>query len=322
MSHFAKKTNLCCCACQQGFTLLEMVLVLLIMGMVASLSVAFIDNEDNQLRYQESMSKLTVLHDSVIAERRYQDQVLLSGFVIDNGVLPPGIPNLINTPPAGWIPYSSIQPQYKILSSHSSYSGVTSVLLNKGYRIGALRSGIDSLNNFKDGWGDDFVLSAASNDLTLQYSGTGKGDQFNADVNKDVNEGDWSIALSEINSITIENQTGAAIADMNHNINGYFVAISIFKNLATATPNDQWHTFHATLGATLGAVAISDGDSHVFSLTWFKEDGSTDANSERVPAGEHAIFIVKKDSHTTVKAKAILKVMPRFTQPTIKLVIK
>ena len=313
MSHFAKKRNLCCCACQQGFTLLEMVLVLLIMGMVASLSVAFIDNEDNQLRYQESMSKLTVLHDSVIAERRYQDQVLLSGFVIDNGVLPPGIPNLINTPPAGWIPYSSIQPQYKIRSS-DSYTSLAEISLNKGYRIGSLRSGIDSLNNFKDGWGDDFVLSAASNDLTLQYSGTGKGDQFNADVNKDVNEGDWSIALSEINSITIENQTGAAIADMN---NSYLVAISIFKNLATATPNDQWHTFHANLDA----VSISDDDSHVFSLSWLKED-ETDANSERVPAGEHAIFIVEKIPHGAVKAKAILKFMPRFTQPTIKLVIE
>ena len=301
---------------QQGFTLLEMVLVLLIMGMVAGLSVAFIDNEDSQLRYEESMQKLTVLRDSVLAERRYQNQIMLSGFAIDNGVLPSDITSLISTKPTGWSDFSPKEPKYKISSSESIYQTLSDAWINKGYRAGSIRSGVDSQNNFKDGWGDEFSLVVASNDLTVQYSGTGKTDSFDTDVNKDVSENDWGIALSEIDSFVLKNETATDI-DCSLSCN-YVVAISVFKNADTSDPNDRWHTFHVDLtGST-----ISSGDSEVIPLSWLKDD-ATSADSERIPAGKHPIFLVDDSvSPQLVKDKAVLKVIPRFTQPTVTLIVE
>lgn len=291
---------------QRGFTLLEMVLVLLIMGMVASLSVVFIDNENNQLRYEESMHKLTLLHDAVLVERRYQDQVLLSGFVVDNGVLATDIPSLISTKPVGWANFSSISPEYKILTA-DSYTTISDMQLSKGHRNGYIRSGLDSNNDFKDAWGDGFTLSPATNNLNIKYSGTGKATGYDTDVNRDVNEADWSIALSELNNIIIKNQTAATILGSD-----YLVAISIFQNAVETTPGDRWHTYHSSLDG----VNIAAGDSHVFLLSWMKADTSS-AATERISAGRHPIFVVK----ATVKGQAIFKVIPRFTQPLVTLSI-
>ena len=71
-----------------GFTLLEMVLVVFIMGVLATISLTFIENEDGQVRYEQSLRKMHVILNAIVSQRDYQGQSLLSGFVVDNGRLP------------------------------------------------------------------------------------------------------------------------------------------------------------------------------------------------------------------------------------------
>ena len=71
-----------------GFTLLEMLLVVFIMGILMTTSLSFIENEDGQLRYQESIAKLDLIGKAVIDLSENDGQKTLSGFVFDNGVLP------------------------------------------------------------------------------------------------------------------------------------------------------------------------------------------------------------------------------------------
>jgi prepilin-type N-terminal cleavage/methylation domain-containing protein len=334
---------------QRGFTLLEMVLVLLIMGMVASLSVVFIDNEDNQLRYEESMHKLTILHDAVITERRYQDQVLLSGFVVDNGVLPPDMESLIIRKPTGWELPASLPPvEYRILDSHSPYTPLPGFILNKGYRERSIRSGIDSQDDFKDGWGDGFGFSLTANDLDLKYLGAGKVAPFNTtDIKRDVKERDWSIALSEVN-ILIKNKTFDASPSVSAfvPVNNVFIALVVFKNSQTdptdpiKTNNSVWKTYHFKL-----ALIAADSSRNSDGASW-KNEADEDATASRIPAGEHIVFVgvdgatfdgkierndinndgdyddVDIGEFDEIKDQAILKVIPRFTQPSVTLVIK
>jgi len=184
---------------QQGFTLLEMILVLMIMGMVASLSVVFIDNEDNQLRYEETIQKLETMHKATVTVKDYKDGFLLSGFVVDNGVLPSDAQDFISIP-TDWISSGEtyidtteplnpvikrrIQPYFRLtkknLSSNVDYPApdkgyeelpdvpvgikakVTAIFNRKGYRAGYISLGIDSAGNYKDGWGDKFFVGDSS----------------------------------------------------------------------------------------------------------------------------------------------------------------
>jgi prepilin-type N-terminal cleavage/methylation domain-containing protein len=303
---------------QRGFTLLEMVLVLLIMGMVASLSVVFIDNEDNQLRYEETIQKLERMHKATVTVKEYGSGFLFSGFAVDNGVLPSAAKNYVSMP-TGWIKRklfdSSNKPQYRILNA-DSYRGIDKVSLYKGYRQGYIGTGIDSAGDYKTGWGNDFTVAedATTHSLNLSYDESLNPPDYVNAVNKDVSFDSWSIALSEIHSLKIINEK--ATDDIEAGT--YLVAISIFENAITTIPGDRWHTFHCSLIVS----TISPGGSADFTLSWLKSDASSSASSERIPAGEHPVFLVKSGSHSTIKAQAILKVIPRFTQPSVTLVIK
>ncbi|MEY8205257.1 MAG: prepilin-type N-terminal cleavage/methylation domain-containing protein, partial [Bermanella sp.] len=71
---------------QKGFTLLELILVVFIMGTLAATSMSFIENEDGQWRYKQSLDKLDMVHAALVEVQDYNQQKLLSGFVYDNGV--------------------------------------------------------------------------------------------------------------------------------------------------------------------------------------------------------------------------------------------
>ncbi len=311
---------------QNGFTLLEMVLVLLIMGMVASMSVAFIDNEDNQLRYETSLHKLTLLRDAVIKEREYQNQVLLSGFVVDNGVLPPSgseLQALIAMDGAwnedggnNWLAYTALTPRYKILTGET-YADVAGITVNKGYRGSYIASGLDSNNSFNDGWGDTFTLATSANDLDLGYSAFGKPGVYGDgnDIDRDVNSFDWSVPLSTFTQVKVVNRTGTDIINPT-----YKLAMVIFRNDAVASADDRWHTFHATVDLS-SATIIPDDNATVSGLSWLDEDGN-DASTERVPVGKVVIVLVDNSNHSDIKAKSVMQIAPRYALSEITLSIQ
>jgi len=189
---------------QQGFTLLEMILVLMIMGMVASLSVVFIDNEDNQLRYEETIQKLETMHKATVTVKDYKDGFLLSGFVVDNGVLPSDAQNFVSIPEDNalgtWIKHgetyrdltdpskpvtkSRIPPYFRLTERDlldntpwpdGGYSRLpdlpdTPIHLRKGYLANYISFGVDSQGNYKDAWGDDFPITENVLDLAIDTS--------------------------------------------------------------------------------------------------------------------------------------------------------
>ena len=65
-----------------------MVLVVFIMGVLATISLTFIENEDGQVRYEQSLRKMHVILSAIVSQRDYRGRPLLSGFVVDNGRLP------------------------------------------------------------------------------------------------------------------------------------------------------------------------------------------------------------------------------------------
>jgi len=317
---------------QTGFTLLEMVLVLLIMGMVASLSMVFIDNEDGQLRYEETVHKLEIMQKVTVKVKEYKTDFLLSGFIVDNGLLPTSASNYVSQP-AGWVSRQlfndSNKPQYRIKDDESyAETGDMDGFIFKGYRNGYITTGVDSAGDYKTGWGFDFTVAeiVANNNLNLSYDETLNPDAYSQPVNRDVPADNWSLVLSEID-ITVDNQS---INDIQVSTTPLTIALVVFRNVQvdladTDKTNDSiWQTYHFTLTNDLAA-----GDKHnsITNGAAWKNEEDDDATSLRIPAGDHVIFVgVDSPSNGNIEPSeiqntAILRVVPRFTLLPVELVI-
>ncbi|WP_297811886.1 prepilin-type N-terminal cleavage/methylation domain-containing protein [uncultured Methylophaga sp.] len=75
---------------QKGFTLLELVLVLFLIGLLASAGLLFTDNLRDDAQFDETQRRLEMIRKAIIqsGERTVNNQPELSGFVVDNGRLP------------------------------------------------------------------------------------------------------------------------------------------------------------------------------------------------------------------------------------------
>jgi prepilin-type N-terminal cleavage/methylation domain-containing protein len=72
---------------QQGFSMLELVVVLGIITVMTSVSLSFMDDKDEKHRYQESIVKLKAVQRNFLSVGEYQGKIVSSGFLIDNGLL-------------------------------------------------------------------------------------------------------------------------------------------------------------------------------------------------------------------------------------------
>ena len=88
----------------RGFTLLEMILVVFILGILATIPLTFIENEDGQRRYEQSRQTMSNIREAIVKERAYRGQPLISGFVADNGRLP-RVNDTSGDPDSSLLPY-------------------------------------------------------------------------------------------------------------------------------------------------------------------------------------------------------------------------
>jgi prepilin-type N-terminal cleavage/methylation domain-containing protein len=72
---------------QQGFSMLELVVVLGIITVMTSVSLSFMGDKDEKHRYQESIVKLKAVQRNFLSVGEYQGKIVASGFLIDNGLL-------------------------------------------------------------------------------------------------------------------------------------------------------------------------------------------------------------------------------------------
>ncbi|WP_415896810.1 prepilin-type N-terminal cleavage/methylation domain-containing protein [Neptuniibacter sp. QD72_48] len=75
---------------QHGFTLLELVVVVAVMGLIASLATEFVVQETNQQRFETTKTRVSMIRYAVVGDdsRTVNSQPIISGYVTDMGVLP------------------------------------------------------------------------------------------------------------------------------------------------------------------------------------------------------------------------------------------
>jgi prepilin-type N-terminal cleavage/methylation domain-containing protein len=88
-------------ACNEtGFTLLELLLVVAILSSLALAASTFVDNRDNQERFEATRGRLDIIRKAVLGESVWSlnGQPFLSGFAADMGRLPQTLDELIRQP--------------------------------------------------------------------------------------------------------------------------------------------------------------------------------------------------------------------------------
>lgn len=321
----------------QGFTLLELVLVLFILAILTTTGLSFLENEDGQLRYNQSLTKRDAIVDAIYQESLEGNQRILSGFVVDNGRLPDFsgtvtadvriehfLRNIDN-----WLSYGA---QTVRINAGGTEADVNPALsLFKGFsNSNYLRVDNDSgTNEYKDGWGQQFYLSdPSSNQITIGYDGDGtlsghnpdatntsqlnKPSPFNTDADIVFAQEDWTVDIGQLNLQITNNSGGPAT---------YEVAVVIFSNNSTCsvTADDCWNTYHFTTSS------LNDGDTYDTNIdptSWDLNGGAVGSgDGSRIPAGEHMAFVLTGTGVTAYSASARFKVLPNSTQPTIALTV-
>jgi len=163
---------------QSGFSLLELVVVMGILAIFASVSLTFVGEKDVQQRYQQSIEKLQAVKRNFFSVDKFQGQTVMHGFFVDNGMdVEQSFKTILNT----WIaidPNDTTNDVIYIAPSKNTYlpfglidvyiedieDKINGARLYKGIRPGAydLSEYQDSNNDIKDAWGDVFRLQPNS----------------------------------------------------------------------------------------------------------------------------------------------------------------
>jgi type II secretory pathway pseudopilin PulG len=175
----------------RSLTLIELLLVLTILAALAASAASFVEEADDQLRYQDTQNRLTSLREGVLG-RAAAGRAKHDGFVADLGRLPATVKELVDP---GLLPAWQIDPPGLI-----DLATVPPTGLGYGWRGPYVPSlpRVSGERAYPDGWGnaglsgepaDDFgwLLQLNGADLTLQSRGRdGKvgataGDPYSAD---------------------------------------------------------------------------------------------------------------------------------------------
>lgn len=311
---------------QHGFTLLELVTVILILGIVTVSSLSVIPEQDFQLHYEDTINRTTMLRKAVVGQHHH----LLSGYVVDNGILPENLEDLVTS---NLQSYSFIVPVFDAVTDGQSTAGGTAlnvtdvqfvVPFQKGYR-GRYVVAHPATNEFLDGWGNGagtanfgWLVSASETPrVTLLVASRGKD---NTDNEPDVAGYDMDIAMSDILendwktdigfNIDVTNNSGSAQTDIA-------VSLLVFEN---ATTTGFWRRY-----TTANIATIADGATT--SVVFLNP-------AARVPIGRHLLLMV--DSNANVVdltddsvylngARVVTKTLdlfPRTNPASVEIIIK
>lgn len=146
---------------REGFTLLELVVVLAILGVVTTLAVRSLDAVQDQRRYEASRQIMEDIRAAVAGsenDRNADGSHTLAGFISDMGRLPKAIGTTELTLAELWLPnaqrYDVRQAVVENLASGTDGSHVDrDVFVPGGWRGPYLRLPIDA-SNLLDGWGN------------------------------------------------------------------------------------------------------------------------------------------------------------------------
>lgn len=283
---------------ESGFTLLELVLVLFILTILTTTSLSFIENEDGQLRYDESINKIDFILDSLLKERLHKGNEFYTGFIYDNGTIPPDaetdltpfISDNVDWSDSGgdtWITNGIVRPYYDLTGSAAQQlANEQKYDLRKGFRGEYLTLGLDSSSNFRDAWNENYLISPdnTNHQYDITFDGTNKSDFVSRTISLEDN--DWSISPTTLD-IRIANNSSSTI-----NSGDYEVAVLVFVNDSVSNEEDRWQTFHFEINTNLLVGEIFESTS----ASW--EISGTAIGSERIPVSEHLVILIDNNAST------------------------
>ena len=151
---------------QAGFTLVELMLVILVMSGLALVATAFVDNAGQQMGFDQTKSRLEQVRRAIIGDtsRTINGQPELSGFVADMGRLPENLSELIEPQTSLWndVPIPGGQ----------LYGGWRGPYLDAMPESSGTRA-------FRDGWGNQGQITDAN---AADYDGKNYGWVFTKEV--------------------------------------------------------------------------------------------------------------------------------------------
>jgi len=144
---------------QQGFTLVELLLVILVLSSLALATTFLVDGIGNQSRFDETKTRLQQIRQAIIGDtsRTLNGQPELRGYVADMGRLPLNLTELIEMGAQDAWGLSAV--------TASDLSPVVTISLNAGWRGPYLDTLPDSdgERRFRDGWGNDDLSGVSEN---------------------------------------------------------------------------------------------------------------------------------------------------------------
>lgn len=274
---------------QAGFTLLELLLVVAILSSLALAATTFVENEDDQARFEETNRRLDLIHFAIVGENRpvYGGQALLSGYVADNGVRPGSIADIL-TKPAGYDDYGLKAPKFDSDPDSATCfdNGGTELSqetekLPKGHRGSYLTT--NSAGQFLDGWGYPWDVSTSASVMTIKSPGRNNlinpaDIGYDSDMALSVDSPAWQIASIAGWPITIRNETGTAITNLRASLLVY--------QFHAASGTAKWRRYTTDRIASLAA-----GASAIVSFLGL-------CGNPSVPQGRHILVLVQ-DGDTT-----------------------
>ncbi|MCH2172870.1 hypothetical protein MK489_19005 [Myxococcota bacterium] len=301
------------------------------MSTMALMAVDFVENEDDQFRFELTREKLESLEKSIVFYERspLPGHSLLSGFVIDNGKLPSSIQDLLIQPTA-YDPYALRTPLFDsspvLATGINNDAGVplseAAEGLYKGYRSsGYLSTPPGSSTAYYDGWANlgsppNYGWSVSGIPLEFTVTSLGKDNLdnnpditgYNGDLGLTVKASDWQADIAGW-QVAITNYSGVDLA-IDDTGSGACLRISIlvYVNDSDLANNFNWKrlTSECVPGnlSTLadGSCIDGDGDGEVdgvscsdVQVVTFPPTGGFQPTTD-IPVGEHLLVLVVDDN--------------------------
>jgi prepilin-type N-terminal cleavage/methylation domain-containing protein len=186
---------------ETGFTLLELIVVIALLGLVSSLATDFMVSETNQQRYETTQQRMEKIRYAIIGDisRTLNGQPVFSGFIADEGEVPSNLTQLT-------------------LSGHcvSGTGSNESDCATDGGTWKSRNGPYLSVTDLKDGWGNNFTYTVPSGvlitslglDKTIGTTSTNPADNvYETDQSLTIPANHYAGGSHNID-IYIENNTG------------------------------------------------------------------------------------------------------------------
>lgn len=155
---------------QSGFTLLELIVVISIIGLITSLATDFMVNETNQNRYNLTQQRLQQIRYAIVGDssRSLNGHPVFSGYIADTGHIPKYLRDLVSN---GYCTNAAIDNQPACLSVSAKWREQNNwkgpYLQASGYKdlCNEEKHIIARIPTFRDGWGSHQDFNCAHHDV-------------------------------------------------------------------------------------------------------------------------------------------------------------